>query len=314
MKQILAKTKPYLRWFILGGTLFFLATTVKDRWQEVAAVKVNSQGWLILAAALAVTICAHIWSGWVWTWILTAFKQSLGVGEGIRVYLVTNIAKYLPGNIWHFYGRIAAVSRKGGSKGAATLSVLLEPLLMAAAALLIGLISNGLGWLETSFDSKIVVGQIFSLIVILVGIQPRILNPLMHRLSLSKAKNDAAAAQAIELTTYPIIPFLGEIGFVLFRGIGFSFTFMALQPLTWQQIPQLLSAFSFAWLFGLVVPGAPGGLGIFEVTAYSLLDQTQFPKEIVIVAVGFYRLISILAEAIAAGGAYLVKPGSISKI
>jgi glycosyltransferase 2 family protein len=313
MKQILAKIKPYLHWFILGGTLFFLATTVKESWQEVAAVRVNSQGWLMLAAALAVTICAHIWSGWVWTWILTAFKQSLGVGEGIRVYLVTNIAKYLPGNIWHFYGRIAIVSGKGGSKGAATLSVLLEPLLMAAAALLIGLISNALGWLETSFDSQIVAWQIFSLIVVLVAIQPRILNPIMHRLSLSKAKNDAAAARAIELTTYPIIPFLGEIGFVLFRGIGFSLTFMALQPLTWQQIPQLLSAFSFAWLFGLVVPGAPGGVGIFEVTAYTLLNQTQFPQEIAIVAVGFYRLISILAEAIAAGVAYLIKPTLISK-
>ena len=168
MKQILAKIKPYLRWFILGGTLFFLAATVKDRWQEVTTVKVNSQGWLMLAAALAVTICAHIWSGWVWTWILTAFKQSLGIGEGIRVYLVTNIAKYLPGNIWHFYGRIEVVARKGGSKGAATLSVLLEPLLMAAAALLIGLVSNALGWLQTSFDSQIVAWQIFSLIVVLV--------------------------------------------------------------------------------------------------------------------------------------------------
>ena len=298
MKQLLTQIKPYLRWFIWGGVLFFLIKTVKDRFGEVTAIAIDSRGWLMLAMALAVTICAHIWSGWVWTWILKLFQQPLGVKEGIRVYLVTNIAKYSPGNIWHYYGRITAISRKGGSRGAATLSVLLEPLLMAAAALLIGLIGSGMGWLETDFNPRIISLQLLSLVAVAIGIHPRILNPLMHRLSRSKNKVDAIAAQRIQLETYPLLPFLGEMGFVILRGCGFIFTFLALQPLPSQQIPELISAFSFAWLLGLVVPGAPGGLGVFEVTAYSLLDDSLFPTEIA--AVALYRLISILAEAIAA--------------
>ena len=304
MKQILAQIKPYIRWFILGGVLFFLIKTVKDRFAEVAAVQINHQGWLVLAIALSITIIAHVWSGWVWTWILAIFKQPLGVQEGIRVYLLTNIAKYSPGNIWHFYGRISAVARKGGSRGAATLSVLLEPLLMAAAALLIGLFTSGLSGLTTNFKLNFLNFnprfwlQLICLLAVLVGIQPRILNALLHRLSRSKNKADATAAEAVRLTQYPWLPFLGEMGFVILRGIGFIFTFVALQPVTWQQIPQLFTAFSFAWLLGLVVPGAPGGLGVFEVTAYSLLNDSQFPAEIA--AVALYRLISILAEAIAA--------------
>jgi glycosyltransferase 2 family protein len=296
MKEILARIKPYLRWFILGGVLFFLVKTVKDRFAEVAAIRVDANGWGMLAIAVIVTIIAHVWSGWVWTWILAIFKQPLGVAEGIRVYLVTNIAKYSPGNIWHFYGRITAVGQKGGSRGAATLSVLLEPLLMAAAALLIGLVSSTLGNAIT-WDQQIWF-QLAALGAILMGIQPRILNILLHRLSRSKNKADATSANAIELTKYPLAPFVGEMGFVILRGIGFILTFVAIQTVTWQQIPQLFSAFSFAWLLGLIVPGAPGGLGIFEVTAYGLLDNTQFPTEIT--AVAFYRLISILAEAIAA--------------
>lgn len=304
MKEILTRIKPYLRWFILGGVLFFLVKTVKDRFAEVVAIRVDAHGWGILAIAVLITIIAHVWSGWVWTWILAIFKQPLGVAEGIRVYLVTNIAKYSPGNIWHFYGRITAVGQKGGSRGAATLSVLLEPLLMAAAALLIGIVSSTfssafinslektIGW-----DHRIWL-QLGALGGILIGIQPRILNTLLHRLSRSKNKADATAAEAIELSKYPLAPFLGEMGFVILRGIGFILTFVALQTVTWQQIPQLFSSFSFAWLLGLVVPGAPGGLGIFEVTAYGLLDNNQFPCEIA--AVALYRLISILAEAIAA--------------
>ncbi len=295
MKDILVRIKPYLRWFILGGVLFFLVQTVKERWIEVAAIRVDAYSWLILAIAVIITIVAHIWSGWVWIWIVAIFKQPLGVKEGIRVYLVTNIAKYSPGNIWHFYGRISAVCKKGGSRGAATLSVLLEPLLMAAAALLIGLVSSM--WSETiNWDLRWL--QFAGLGAILIGIQPQILNILLHRLSRSKNKADATAAEAIELTKYPLVPFLGEMGFVILRGIGFVLTFVALQTVTWQQIPQLFTSFSFAWLLGLIVPGAPGGLGIFEVTAYGLLDNSQFPSEIA--AVAFYRLISILAEAIAA--------------
>lgn len=297
MKKFLTQIEPYLRWFIWGGILFFLIKTVKDRFGEVAAIRIDERGWLMLAIALTITICAHIWSGWVWTWILRLFEQSLGVREGIRVYLITNIAKYSPGNIWHYYGRITAVNRAGGSKGAAVFSVLLEPLLMASAALLIGLIGSGLGLLKT-FNPMIILLQLLSLLVVLAGIHPRILNPLMHRLSHSKNKADATAVQSVVLKSYPLMPFLGEIGFVILRGCGFLFTFLALQPISAQQIPQLISAFSFAWLLGLVVPGAPGGLGVFEVTAYSLLDNSSFPAEIA--AVALYRLISILAEAIAA--------------
>jgi uncharacterized membrane protein YbhN (UPF0104 family) len=51
---------------------------------------------------------------------------------------------------------------------------------------------------------------------------------------------------------------------------------------------------------GLVVPGAPGGLGIFEATAIAALNPTEFPPGLVLAIVAVYRLISVLAEAIAA--------------
>ena len=295
MLNEMTQIKLYLRWFIWGGVLFYLIKTLKDRLAEVAAVRVYGHSWTLLAIALLITIAAHVWSGWVWTWILAIFKQPLKVKEGIRVYLFTNIFKYSPGNIWHFWGRITAVS-KSGSKGAAILSVLLEPLLMAAAALFIALVSSTLSG-AVDFKGRFWL-QLAGLVAVLIGIQPRILNTLLHRLSRSKNKADATAAIAVKLETYPLIPFLGEMGFVIFRGIGFILTFTALQSIAWQQIPQLFTAFSSAWLLGLIVPGAPGGLGVFEATAYGLLDNSQFPTEIA--AVALYRLISILAEAIAA--------------
>lgn len=305
MKKLISALKPYLRWAVLGGTLFFVLKAFKDHWREVAAVRVDREGWLMLAIALIATLCAHIWSGWVWTWILKLFQQPFGGWRAIRVYLITNIAKYLPGNVAHFYGRIVAVSQAGGSLGAASLSVLLEPLLMAAAALLVALTSSSLGLIETASDSWGWTIQILGLTIVLIGIHPRILNLLMH--FFSQIKGNAAATKTVNIEQYPLLPLGGETGFLLLRSLGFLFTWMALASLKLSQVPALMSAFSFAWLLGLIVPGAPGGMGVFEASAIALLDEQQFPPGILLSTVALYRLLSIVAEVVAAGVAWLAK-------
>jgi glycosyltransferase 2 family protein len=77
-------------------------------------------------------------------------------------------------------------------------------------------------------------------------------------------------------------------------------TLSALNPIAPAQIPLIFSAFSFSWVLGLVVPGAPGGIGVFEATAIALLNS-QIPTGTILGGVALYRLISILAELIGAG-------------
>lgn len=310
MKTLLVAIKPYLRWFIFGGTLFFVIKAFKDRWQDVTAIQIDRAGWLMLALALLVTLLAHIWSGWVWSWILDIFKQPIAPWQAILVYLRTNIYKYIPGNVWHFYGRINEISKTGGSIAVASLSVLLEPLLMAAAALIIALASSAIGLVQTATNIWILVLQILILISVLVGIEPRILNPLIHKLS--KSKKGATEAKNIGLDRYPWLPLLGELGFLLFRGSGFLLTLFALMPIGFDRIPQLLCVFSFAWLLGLIVPGAPGGIGVFEATAIALLPNAQFPSGAILSCVALFRVVSIFAEVIAAGLAILLEKKSIN--
>ncbi|WP_071517225.1 lysylphosphatidylglycerol synthase domain-containing protein [Geitlerinema sp. PCC 9228] len=299
MKQIGKRLKSFLRWAVLGATLFFLATTFKDRWQEVAAVRVSSQGGMLLAAAFAITLVAHVWSALVWGWILREFQQVVPLGWAVRVFLQTNIAKYLPGNVWHFYGRVVASQSKGLSVGAAALSVVVEPLLMAAAALAIAVTS-------TQVQGRLGI-QIPILLAILMGVHPRILNPIVHWLGKAKTKirnQTDAPATTFRLQRYPLLPLLGELIFVGLRGTGFLVAFWAFQSVPAAQFSLVISAFSFAWLLGLVIPGAPGGMGVFEATSLALLDGS-FSPALVLVCVAFYRVISILAEAAGAGMGWL---------
>lgn len=297
--------KQILRWLILGGTLFFLAKALKDNWQEVTTIHIDAVGWAILLIATGITLLAHTWAGWVWSWVLKELNQPVNSSEFIQVYLKTNIAKYIPGNIWHYYGRIVAAKNANVSTGAATLSVLLEPLLMAAAALIIVLVGSQFMAEKTTIILLIV--QLLGLLGVLCVLHPRFLNRatrLLHRIKAKKSTDDTPQAVPLSLEQYPLRPLLGELGFLGLRSTGFMLTLFALSPLNLSQIPLLLGAFSFAWLLGLVVPGAPGGLGVFEATAIALLQQ-HFPTAVLISATGLYRLVSILAETAGAGLAWL---------
>jgi glycosyltransferase 2 family protein len=303
MQQILSRLKPYLRWLVLGGTLFFLIAALKNNWQEVAAIRIAAWGWVTLAIALGVTLLAHIWSGWVWTWMLEEFNQTVDIPQFVRVYLQTNIAKYLPGNVWHYYGRVTAAKAAGIPTSIAALSVLLEPLLMASAAIAFVLLGIQLAIAPSHIYIKILL--ILGLAGVLLAIHPYWLNVairLLRQIKFKTAKSTAKTndADSYQIKRYPWRPLLGEMGFIGLRGTGFLLTLLAVMPLSIESIPLLFTAFSLAWVLGLIIPGAPGGLGVFEVTAISLL-QHSFSTGAVISAIALYRLISIIAETTGAG-------------
>lgn len=258
----------------------------------------------MLAIALGVTLLAHIWSGWVWTWMLAELNQTVPTSKFVQVYLKTNIAKYLPGNIWHYYGRIAAARGAGIAASIATLGVLLEPILMAAAALIVVLV--GIQSIVINSRSSFQGLLILVLAAVLLAIHPRFLNlaiRFISRLKL-KANSNATDIGAFYVKRYPWRPLLGELGFIGLRSAGFLLTFLTLNSIATNQIPLLVAAFSLAWLLGLVIPVAPGGLGVFEVTAIALLEHSFSPAA-VISAIALYRVVSILAEAGGAGLAWL---------
>lgn len=301
MKQI----KVFFRWFILGATFFFIAITFKNHWQEVVELKITNWGWLILGFSLLFNFTAHVFSGFVWQWILALFNIKLPTIKIISIYLITNIKKYLPGNIWHFYGRVNAIHKQGYNLSVSTITVVIEPLLMAASALLITIISASLGLRNSASSLSVFSMQILGLIIVLIGIHPLIINPVLTKLSRVKIK-DKEKITDIKLTKYPLLPLIGEAIFLLLRGTAFLCTLNALMSVKLTLIPQVLSVFSFAWLLGLIVPGAPGGMGVFEATAIASLDATEFPQGVILAVVALFRLSSILAELLSAFLAWLL--------
>jgi hypothetical protein len=107
-------------------------------------------------------------------------------------------------------------------------------------------------------------------------------------------------APGATLQRYPLLPLAGELAFVLVRFSGFACCVLAFNVAPLLPWNQWLSGFALAWTVGLVVPGAPGGLGVFE--AALLLRLGGLVPEAPLLAIALsYRLVTSLADLL--GGA-----------
>jgi len=287
----------FLRWLILGATLVFLVKTFSEHWQDVVAINFHASLIRFSVLALVVTLIAHIWSGIVWAGILKFLQQPTPLTWVLPIYLQTNLAKYLPGNVWHFYGRIRALQATGTSLEAASLTTLLEPLLMVTAAMLIALGTVQTGHLILQ-DYNHPFYQWLPLLLtgsILIMIHPLLLNSIVN--GLARFKKPSSLETQLKIKHYPWGPLLGEMGFIVLRASGFMVTLAGFTPLNVSHFPLLLGVFSICWGLGLVIP-APGGMGVFESSAIALLNPT-FSPAILLSSLALFRLLSLSAEALA---------------
>ncbi|MFW6359959.1 MAG: lysylphosphatidylglycerol synthase transmembrane domain-containing protein [Chroococcales cyanobacterium] len=312
MKKLLSQLKPYLRWTIVIAIIVFLGKSFKENWQEVTHIHITSIGWLYLSLSVFFTLIAYTWAGWVWSWILRELNHSVSSPWLIRVYLKTNLAKYLPGNVWHYYGRISSVTSADVPTATATFSVLVEPLLIAAAAIsfiVIGTQFNSVAVTPTVTENSLIGSwQLYGLMGVLLLLHPQFLNRVLQVMGKFQVAQDSQPLDTVSLQVrrYPMIPLFGGIVYLALRTAGFLCVVLALTPITPEQFPLLLTAFSLAWLSSSLIPGAPGGIGVFEATVLAILSN-PFSMGVVLSVTALYRLINTLAEAIGAGLASLVE-------
>ncbi|APB35192.1 Putative integral membrane protein [Gloeomargarita lithophora Alchichica-D10] len=276
--------KPW-RWLVWLGVLAFLGQKLGQSWGEVQHLPWQKHILAWWLGAGLVTTGAHLWAGWLWGRSLGFLGYPVPGHWAMPLYVRTNLAKYIPGNVWHFYGRIQAAQTCDIPARIVIVSILLEALLLAATALILG-VTRWEQWLW----------PLLALLVVLLGIHPYILNRVLAWAGRRKGQETVLPP----IRTYPLALLLGALGFMGLRGLGFLCVLGAWIPLTGGALPHLLGGFGLAWLMGFIVPLAPGGLGVFEATLTASLAGIV-PTGVLLAAAVGYRLVSILAEVAAAG-------------
>tara|TARA_B100002052_G_C15856955_1_gene588042 strand:+ start:693 stop:1625 length:933 start_codon:yes stop_codon:yes gene_type:complete len=291
-----------LRLWVGGCSLLLVCIALWTHGQEVLALAPDQRGWGLLLLGLSFTVAAQWANGLAWWALLRWLQLPVPLLPMVLMFVRTNLLKYLPGGVWHQVSRVRLLRERGFSGRRALLSVLLEALLMVMAALCLiplGGLQGGLALVSP---------------MVLLLLRPRWLNPLLERLLRSKRRllrsDQDAAPDSLEtspperLVGTPWQPLLLEFPFLALRFAGFACcvqTFSDAAAVGWGG---WIAAFALAWSAGLVVPGAPGGLGVFELVLLARLADWVPEAEVLAVLVS-YRLISVLAELLAAGGAEL---------
>jgi uncharacterized membrane protein YbhN (UPF0104 family) len=283
----------------------FLLAALLGHGRQLLQLSLDGQGWCWLLLGVGLSLLSLVANAMAWGMCLRWLGHEPRWLAAIVLYLSSNLRKYLPGGVWHLLARLQALKAKPDhdapvlaqplSTPQALVAVLLDPLLAAVAAL-------ALVWLG-GWQAGLGLLCLAPLLLLL----PRWLNPLMQRLEQQRARQlvqrglleGTTEALPTPLVGYPWQPLVAELGFVLVRFSGFACCVQAFDlsfALGWGG---WLAGFAIAWTAGLVVPGAPGGLGVFE--AVLLLRLAAVVPEAPLLAVAIsYRLVSTLADLIAA--------------
>jgi hypothetical protein len=97
------------------------------------------------------------------------------------------------------------------------------------------------------------------------------------------------------ISFFPIKALLIEISFVLSKFIGFYICLNTFYTSNTLNIIFLLVIFSLSWSLGLVVPAAPGGVGVFEASLLFLVGR-NIPQSEILVSLIYFRAISTSAD------------------
>jgi len=231
-------------------------------------------------------------NAYAWKYIVKWFGKEFKSNNLVSFYILTNILKYVPGGIWHFVERFNFI-KKISNPQIALYSTLIEPYFMLSGSFLLA----SLGLIFSPFYSFLIFPLVFlnrKFIFLILKRLGSLKGKVFEVLRLPNSKDQFEERIDI-ISFFPTRALCLEIGFVLSKFIGFYIclnTFYASNSLN---IIFLLVIFSLSWSLGLVVPAAPGGVGVFEACLLLFVGKI-IPQNIIIISLVYFRVISTSAD------------------
>lgn len=208
------------------------------------------------------------------------------------IYGKSQIAKYVPGNIFHFLGRHMLGNQAGVNHVVLTGATIYEILGLVSISSLIGLsgmIIFGLGNLYFSLNQIILT----LMITLFLTISVTIFAPYLMTLRGIILPNRGIWESIKKIGNIYIFYFI----FFLIAGLLLVLIVRLFFNLDYFIVTKAIAIFSIAWVAGFVIPGAPGGIGVREVVLIYFITPIIGEAESVAVAVAL-RLVTIFGDTL----------------
>ena len=231
-------------------------------------------------------------NAYAWKYIVKWFGKDFKRNNLVSFYVLTNILKYVPGGFWHFVERFNFI-KKISNPHIALYSTLIEPYFMLSGSFLLASIG-------------VVFSPLYFLLILpLIFLNRKLIYLVLKRLGDLKGKvidvlriantKDHFEKRINIISFFPTTAFLLEIGFVFSKFIGFYICLNSFYTDNTLNFIFLLVIFSLSWSLGLIVPAAPGGVGVFEACLLFLVGK-NIPQNTIIISLIYFRVVSTSAD------------------
>ena len=242
-------------------------------------------------------------NGLAWQNIIIWFGKSLKGNNYISFYILTNSLKYVPGGVWHFFERFTFLKKRANEKLAFCVNII-EPYFMLSASLLLtslGVVYNPLFLLFLLPSIFLHRNLIYIMIIRLQSFKNKSIR--IFKKNYSKSQFDE---QVKIKSVFPFKILSVEILFILFKFFGFICCFYIFNDLSNINYLFIFTIFCLSWSIGLIIPAAPGGIGVFE-GCFIFLIGDDYTQNSLIMTLIIFRLISSSADLLLSAPLFVKK-------
>ncbi|MCU0761876.1 MAG: lysylphosphatidylglycerol synthase domain-containing protein [Hydrogenophaga sp.] len=266
MKPIALRLLKILAYGAVGLATGYFALELIRRFNDIPAVPWNATtaGVALLSCLAGVLVVALI--GTMWTLLLRDQGVHLPLTKAVQIVAVSQIGKYLPGNVGHFAGRAVLAQQAGVPLGVSASTLLIETAWTLAIGAGFSVVALAL-FIDAATAVALPAVNLLHLGLLTVGLLAlpwlgiHVVNRLAPGLSRKVGAGKLIAAPRL-VTALMVSGLMGVCFFVLGAVVALHATQLFGVPgVSWFTLTML---FTSAWLVGYVVPGAPGGLGVRE--------------------------------------------------
>ncbi len=276
--------------FFLSSLLYFCIYFFYNIDQISFNINLEKNG-INLSISFVFCVLSIFLNAYAWEYIVKWLGQEFNNNNPVSFYVLTNVLKYVPGGIWHFVERYNFI-KKISNPQIALYSTLIEPYFMLSGSFLLA----SLGVIFSPLYFFLILPLIFlnrKLIYLVFKRLGSLKGEVFKVLQLANSKDKFGSVNIISF--FPARALFLEIGFVLSKFTGFYICLNMFYTTNTLNIIYLLVIFSLSWTLGLVVPTAPGGVGVFEAFLLFFVGR-NIPQNVILVSLIYFRIISTSAD------------------
>ncbi|HMD13270.1 MAG TPA: lysylphosphatidylglycerol synthase domain-containing protein [Bacteroidota bacterium] len=253
------------------STVFLVRILIRNI-AVISSLQWNIEACLALITAVIISLVGVVLLSYGWKILLEAGNVRSSLLSAYSIIGRAQIAKYLPGNVFHYIGRVALGKFYNIVPEVSLITIGVETFFIVFTAVVIGLtgivgnrsLYDGMGWLpvtQIAWFPYAVAGMLIAAAFLLSLTSKKIrtwLSSRSHYLSPLKVFS--------VIFLYAVFLMMNGVSIVLLL----RYVWNEPSSVSWYQYS---AGFTIAWLLGFIVPGAPGGLGIREAVFVAIFSS-----------------------------------------